>query len=155
MFNLKSNLLAFQTLHFVSEIQSRLSSQGTPHFTVNLQKGDMLYIPQMWWQLLTLPSDPILFVQFLWPSKMQTSSVVQSSFKTRGKSEHVCKFLAHGVIGKIQIKMSPSAVVEKSEYGQTSPPNSQIGWPSSHFIECCEGELEQIFLRVEDTTFFF
>ncbi|KAM7448305.1 hypothetical protein ABFA07_003706 [Porites harrisoni] len=65
------------------EIQSRLSSQGIPHFTVNLQKGDMLYIPQMWWQLLTLPSDPILFVQFLWPSKMQTSSVVQSSFKTR------------------------------------------------------------------------
>ena len=81
----------------------------------------MLYIPQMWWQLLTLPSDPILFVQFLWPSKMQTSSVVQSSFKPRGKSEHVCKFFAHGVIGKIKIKMSPSAVVQKSEYGQTSP----------------------------------
>ena len=108
VFNLKSNILVFQTLHFVSEIQSRLSSQGIPHFTVNLQKGDMLYIPQMWWQLLTLPSDPTLFVQFLWPSKnMQTSSVVQSSFKTRGKSEHVCKFFAYGMIGKIQIKMSP------------------------------------------------
>ena len=62
----------------------------------------------MWWQLLTLPSDPILFVQFLWPSKMQTSSVVQSSFKTRGKSEHVCKFLAHGVIGK-----NPNQIVTK------------------------------------------
>ena len=106
VFNLKSNLLVFQIkiLNFVSEIQSRLSSQGIPHFTVNLQKGDMLYIPQMWWQLLTLPSDPILFVQFLWPSKMQTSSVVQSSFKTRGKSKHVCKFFAHGVIGKIKSK---------------------------------------------------
>ena len=108
VFNLKSNILVFQTLHFVSEIHSRLSSQDIPHFTVNLQKGDMLYIPQMWWQLLTLPSDPILFVQFLWPSKMQTSSVVQSSFKARGKSEHVCKCLAHiCVIRKIQIKMSP------------------------------------------------
>ena len=52
VFNLKSNILVFQTLHFVSEIQSRLSSQGIPHFTVNLQKGNMLYIPQMWWQLL-------------------------------------------------------------------------------------------------------
>ena len=107
VFNLKSNILVFQTLHFVSEIHSRLSSQDIPHFTVNLQKGDMLYIPQMWWQLLTLPSDPILFVQFLWPSRMQTSSVVQSSFKTRGKSEHVCKFFGHGVIGKIKIKMPP------------------------------------------------
>ena len=108
VFNLKSNILVFQTLHFVSEIHSRLSSQSIPHFTVNLQKGDMLYIPQMWWQLLTVPSDPILFVQFLWPSRMQTSSVVQSSFKARGKSEHVCKCLAHiCVIRKIQIKMSP------------------------------------------------
>ena len=107
VFNLKSNILVFQTLHFVSEIHSRLSSQGIPHFTVNLQKGDMLYIPQMWWQLLTLPSDPILFVQFLWPSKMQTSSVVQSSFKTRGKSEYVSNFFAHGVIGKIQSKITP------------------------------------------------
>ena len=107
VFNLKSNISAFQTLHFVSEIQSRLSSQGIPHFTVNLQKGDMLYIPQMWWQLLTLPSDPILFVQFLWPSRMQTSSVVQSSFKTRGKFEYVFNFFAHGMIGKIQIQMSP------------------------------------------------
>lgn len=93
VFNLKSNILVFQTLHFVSEIQSRLSSQGIPHFTVNLQKGDMLYIPQMWWQLLTLPSDPILFVQFLWPSRMQTSSVVQSSFKTRGKFNMFPNFL--------------------------------------------------------------
>ena len=107
VFNLKSNFLVFQTLHFVSEIQSRLSSQGIPHFTVNLQKGDMLYIPQMWWQLLTLPSDPILFVQFLWPSRMQTSSVIQSSFKTRGKSEYVSNFFAHGVIGKIQSKITP------------------------------------------------
>ena len=106
VFNLKSNILVFQTLHFVSEIQSRLSSQGIPHFTVNLQKGDMLYIPQMWWQLLTLPSDPILFVQFLWPSRMQTSSVIQSSFKTRGKSEYVSNFFAHGVIGKIQSKIT-------------------------------------------------
>ena len=106
VFNLKSNILVFQTLHFVSEIQSRLSSQGIPHFTVNLQKGDMLYIPQMWWQLLTLPSDPILFVQFLWPSRMQTSSVIQSSFKTRGKSEYVSNFLAHGMIGKIQSKIT-------------------------------------------------
>ena len=106
VFNLKSNILVFQTLHFVSEIQSRLSSQGIPHFTVNLQKGDMLYIPQMWWQLLTLPSDPILFVQFLWPSRMQTSSVVQSSFKTRGKSEYVSNFFAHGVIGEIQSKIT-------------------------------------------------
>ena len=109
VFNLKSNLLVSQIkiLNFVSEIQSRLSSQGIPHFTVNLQKGDMLYIPQMWWQLLTLPTDPILFVQFLWPSRMQTSSVIQSSFKTMGKSERVCKFFAYGLIGKIQIKMSP------------------------------------------------
>ena len=106
VFNLKSNILVFQTLHFVSEIHSRLSSQGIPHFTVNLQKGDMLYIPQMWWQLLTLPSDPILFVQFLWPSRMQTSSVIQSSFKTRGKSEYVSNFFAHGVIGKIQSKIT-------------------------------------------------
>ena len=106
VFNLKSNILVFQTLHFVSEIQSRLSSQGIPHFTVNLQKGDMLYIPQMWWQLLTLPSDPILFVQFLWPSRMQTSSVIQSSFKTRGKSEYVSNFFAHGVIGEIQSKIT-------------------------------------------------
>ena len=106
VFNLKSNILVFQTLHFVSEIQSRLSSQGIPHFTVDLQKGDMLYIPQMWWQLLTLPSDPILFVQFLWPSRMQTSSVVQSSFKTRGKSEYVSNFFAHGVIGEIQSKIT-------------------------------------------------
>ena len=106
VFNLKSNILVFQTLHFVSEIQSRLSSQGIPRFTVNLQKGDMLYIPQMWWQLLTLPSDPILFVQFLWPSRMQTSSVIQSSFKTRGKSEYVSNFFAHGVIGKIQSKIT-------------------------------------------------
>ena len=108
VFNLKSNLLVSQIkiLNFVSEIQSRLSSQGIPHFTVNLQKGDMLYIPQMWWQLLTLPSDPILFVQFLWPSRMQTSSVIQSSFKTRGKSEYVSNFFAHGVIGKIQSKIT-------------------------------------------------
>ena len=104
VFNLKSNILVFQTLHFVSEIQSRLSSQGIPYFTVNLQKGDMLYIPQMWWQLLTLPSDPILFVQFLWPSRMQTSSVIQSSFKTRGKFEYVSNFFSHGMIGKSKVK---------------------------------------------------
>lgn len=66
------------------EILSKLSSEGISPMSVDLHNGDMLYIPQMWWQHVTLLGDHNLFVQFLWPSRrMQISSHIQPSFKTR------------------------------------------------------------------------
>ena len=63
-----------------------LSSRGIPYLTVNLVKGDMLYIPQMWWQHVTFSTEYNLFVQFLWPSKTAiTSGNLQSSTQIRGK----------------------------------------------------------------------
>ena len=54
--------------------------------TVELHQGDMLYIPQMWWQHITLSADDNLFTQFSWPSQLQTNSYLKSSSESRGCS---------------------------------------------------------------------
>ncbi|KAJ7327796.1 hypothetical protein OS493_026072 [Desmophyllum pertusum] len=64
-----------------TDIILKLSSEGIPHLTADLHKGDMLYIPQMWWQHVTLSADYNQFVQFFWPSKMTPN--LQSSSKTK------------------------------------------------------------------------
>ena len=80
-----SILIPWFVHNFLSEILSKLSSEGISPMSVDLHNGDILYIPQMWWQHVTLLSDHNLFVQFLWPSRrMQISSHIQPSFKTRG-----------------------------------------------------------------------
>lgn len=62
-----------------------LSSRGIPYLTVDLVKGDMFYVPQMWWQHVTFSIEYNLFVQFLWPSKTAiTSGNLQSSTQIRG-----------------------------------------------------------------------
>ena len=52
--------------------------------TVDLHKGDMLYIPQMWWQHVTLLAGHNLFVQFLWPSRISRNSNDKSTSETKG-----------------------------------------------------------------------
>ena len=38
----------------------------------------------MWWQHITLSADNNLFVQFSWPSQMQTNSYLKSSSESKG-----------------------------------------------------------------------
>lgn len=62
-----------------------LSSRGIPHLTVDLDEGDLLYIPQMWWQHVTFSAEYNLFVQFLWPSRTSKNSAkLRSSSLIRG-----------------------------------------------------------------------
>ena len=66
--------------------------------TVELHVGDMLYIPQMWWQHITLSADDNLFIQFSWPSQLQTNSYLKSSSESKG-----CSLITDQVIKKISI----------------------------------------------------
>ena len=74
------NYRFFFSHDFLSDV---LSSGGIPYLTVNLHKGDMLYIPQLWWQQMMLSAGNNLFVQFLWPSELETKSYLKSSSKTK------------------------------------------------------------------------
>lgn len=74
-------LLAISSIN--TDILSKLSSGGIPYLTVELHVGDMLYIPQMWWQHITLSADDNLFIQFSWPSQMQTNSYLKSPSESK------------------------------------------------------------------------
>lgn len=76
----------FNYLHLnIVHLLDILSSRGIPHLTVDLDEGDLLYIPQMWWQHVTFSAEYNLFVQFLWPSRTSKNSAkLRSSSLIRG-----------------------------------------------------------------------
>ncbi|XP_020607260.1 lysine-specific demethylase 8-like [Orbicella faveolata] len=86
------------------DILSKLSSGGIPHLTVELHKGDMLYIPQMWWQHITLSADNNLLVQFSWPSQMQTNSYPKSSSESKDKQLNM-QALLRGLLRKYEERL--------------------------------------------------
>lgn len=78
-----------------------LSDKRLPVINAELQEGDVLYIPQMWWKQMTVQSSPSLVVHFEWPAKQEKSSTLPA-FHRDGVLMDSC-FVRNNYINKYNV----------------------------------------------------
>ena len=65
-------------LNWLPVTQNDLDDSKVPFQTAELQEGDMLYIPQMWWHETSIRPERNLAITFRWPASLPLNSLKET-----------------------------------------------------------------------------